>query len=204
MYMTVRRLRVKYGRMEDALAFVGYVVERINTEHGASSRAGVNIGGDPAAISISGDWQSLGEYDAMRASVMADTELQSAVRVSSALFTDAADSIVRVLKPAGDPDNIVVVNTARMYMPRVGEAVAFALEVADFVDVSTGNVSGVATAVTGDRSELSWFGYGENLDEMAQNADAIEGSEEYLSLFKRSEELFVPGSLRQSIWQFVA
>ncbi len=204
MYTTVRQLQVGPGRMEDALAFVGYVVDRLNAEHGASFRASVNIGGDPSAIAMFSQWNTLGEYGAMRTSAMGDGDLQTQVQAGASMFRRATDSIWRVLKPSAEPREIAVVNTASMYMPRVGEALAFALEVADFIDMNTEHPGGVATAVTGARSRLSWFGYGDSLDDVAEAADAIEGSEEYLALYKRAEQLFVPGSLRQSIWQLVA
>lgn len=204
MYLTVRQMQADMGRMQDALSFVGYVVGRLNSEHGAAMRASVNIGGDPSAIAISGQWETLGGYAAMRQNLAADDELQSAIRVGSALFTGAEDSIAKVLKPAGEEGNLAVVNTARMQLPRVAEAVAFALEVASFVEELNDTTSGVATAVTGDRAQLMWFGLGDDLDQFAADSEKLEGSEEYLNFFKRSEELFEPGSLNQSIWQFIA
>jgi len=202
--MTFRQMQADRARMEDAVSFAGYVVNKLNTDHGAAMRASVNIGGDPSAIALSGAWETLGDYEKMRATLMADAELQSAIRVGSGLFTNAADAIARVIKPTGQPGAIAVVNTANMHMPRVGEAVAFALEVADFVEGKTGNPAGVITAVTGDRSLLSWIGYSDSLDQLATDAETLEGSEDYLALFKRSEELFVPGSLTQGFWQFIA
>jgi hypothetical protein len=204
MYMTVRQMQADIGRMEDAVSFAGYVAHKLNTDHGADMRASVNIGGDPSAIALSGRWETLGQYGEMRAALMADAELQSAIRVGSALFTHAADAIGRAIKPAGEPGPIAVVNSANMHMPRVGEAVTFALEVAEVVESLTGNAAGVITSVTGDRSQLWWIGFSDSLDDIGEQGEKLESSEEYLALFKRSEELFVPGSLAQSFWQFVA
>ncbi len=204
MFVTSREMHVVPGRMEDAIAFARLVVDKLNADHKGALRASVEIGGDPSILAVSGEWETLGAYGEWRVAAMADPEIRALMRLSTGLFSTERDTIVRVLKRAGPRDNLAVVNSASMYMPRVGEALAFALEVADFIDVSTGKTSGVATSVTGARSRLSWFGYGKSLDEVAANADAIEGSEEYLALYKRSEDLFVPGSLRQHIWQFVA
>ena len=204
MYMTVRQMQADLGRMEDAVSFAGFVVNRLNTEHGANMRASVNIGGDPSAIALSGAWESLEDYATMRAALMADTELQSAIRVGSGLFSSATDAIGRIIKPTGEPGPLVVVNNANMHMPRIGDAVAFALEVAECVEGMTGNPAGVITAVTGDRSQLSWIGFSDSLGQLAEDSEKLEGSEDYLALFKRSEDLFVDGSLNQSIWQFIA
>lgn len=202
--MSIRQMQADLARMEDALGFIGYVVGRINDEHGGQLGASVNIGGDPSLISVTGRWESLGAYAQMREAMMADGELQSAIRVGGGLFESAQDMLGQVRKPAGDRDAIAAVNVARMHLPRVADAIPFAMEVATVVENITGNATGVATAVTGDRTQLMWFGFSESLDAFAADQEKLEAEEEYIGLYKRSEDLFEPGSLEQSLWQMIA
>lgn len=204
MYLTVRQLTAAAGRMEDAIGFAGYVANRLNSNHGGTARVSINIGGDPQAIAIAQRWDTLGDYGAMRESMQGDSELKSAIRLASELFTGAADSIGQIIKPAGEPGPFALLNTANMEMPRVADAIPFALEVAEFVEDFTGRGAGVVTSVTGDRSQLMWYGFNDSLEDIATAGQKLEMNEEYIGFFSRSADLFVSGSLMQSIWQHVA
>ncbi len=201
--MTIRQMRAEPTRMNDAVVFATFVAGRLNENHGAAMGVSVNIGGDPTAVSLSGRWETLGDYEKMRHSMMADEQLQSAIRMGTSLFVDAQDVIGQVLRPAGDPGGIATVSRARMQMENVAEAIPFALEVADVVHGITGNDVGVVTAVTGDRSELMWLGFNDSLAAVGEQNEALEANPDYVGLFKRSAATFVPGSLTQSFWQIV-
>ena len=120
------------------------------------------------------------------------------------MFETAPDMLGQVRKPAGDPGAIAAVNVARMHLSRATEAMPFVSEVPTVVENITGNARGVATAVTGDRTHLMWFGYSDSLDTFAADQEKLEADEEYAGLCKRSEGLFEPGSLEQSLWQTIA
>jgi hypothetical protein len=79
----------------------------------------------------------------------------------------------------------------------------FAIEVADFVEKKTGSVTGVMAAMTGNRAGLAWVGFSESLDQLANDQQALETDPDYLAFFARSENLFVPGTLEQGIWQLL-
>lgn len=204
MYLTVRQMTADAGRMEDAISFASSVAERLNADHGGNARVSINIGGDPSAIALASRWDTLGDYAAMRESMMGDRDLQSAIRLGSELFTGATDSIGRIIKPAGQPGPFATLSTANIQMPRVAEAIPFALEVAEFVEDFTGRGAGVVTSVTGDRSQLMWYGFDDSLDQIASSDEKLGMNEEYVGFFARSEDLFVSGSLIQSIWQHVS
>lgn len=201
--MTFRNMTVAAGAMQDAMTFVQWATNRLNTEHGGSFGVSISVGGDPSAIAVASPWETLGAYEATRNAGMADEQLASAMRMSSGLFTSAQDTIGRVLRAPGDRGNYANVNTAMMHMPAMTDAVAFALEVAEFVSANHGTEVGVMNATTGPRAGIMWLSYADSLDELAQLGEGLEADEDYLSFFKRSSDLFVDGSLEQSIWQLL-
>lgn len=119
------------------------------------------------------------------------------------LVTDVQDAIAQVLKPPAARGSYAVLNTGRMHMPAVVDAIGFALEVATFVDGKLGRELGVLTAVTGNRSQMGWIGYADSLAQVEADGQTLERDPDYLAFFKRSEGLFEPGSLEQSIWQLL-
>ena len=203
MYMTFRNMRADMGKMQDAIGVTTWARDRLNNDHGGNYAASVNIGGDPTAITLSGAFATMGDYEKMRASVAGDEGLQAVIRMSSDMIVEIRDTITQVVRPPGDRGGVATVNTAMMHMPAVAEAIPFALEVSDYVKAKVGNDVGVMTAVTGNRAGLAWIGFSDSLDQAAQDGQVMESDPDYLAFFKRSEQLFVPGSLEQSFWQLL-
>lgn len=204
MYMTFRNMRVQdASRMPDAIGMLQYIVERLNSEHGGNFAASMNVGGDPSALALASPWATLGAYEAARASLAADDELASAIRLATGMVTDVQDAIAKIIKPPGDRQNYATVNTVMMQLTAVTEAVPMALEVAEHVEQVSGNALGVLTAVTGNRAGLMWLGHSASMDDLADQADKLEADADYMAFFKRSETVFVPGTLEQSIWQML-
>ena len=137
----------------------------------------------------------------MRAATAEDAQIQSIVRLSGDLITSIQDTIGQVLKPPSARGAFAQVNVAMMHMPAVVDAIGFALEVAEYADDKLGRDIGVVSALTGNRAGLMWLGYTDSLDQLATETQKLETDPGYLDFFKRSESLFVPGTLEQSIWQ---
>ena len=203
MYMSSRVLHADPAKLPDAMSFIGYVVDRLNTEHGASFGYSVQIGNDPTAIGVTAPWETLGAYQEMRASMAGDQELQSAIRVGSELFTTAEDVIGQVLAPAGDRWAFAETTGALVHMPAAFEAIEFALEVAEYASGLMGRPIGVITAMTGDLSRIMWLGYGSDLDDLAQATATAEADAGYREFYKRSADLIVPGSAERNLWQLL-
>jgi hypothetical protein len=203
MYMQFRNMRADMGKMQDAVGVATWARDRLNSDHGGNYAVSLNIGGDPSAISLSGAFATMGDYEKLRAAVAGDEGLQAVIRMSSDMIVETRDTITQVLRPPGDRGAIATVNTAMMHMPAVAEAIPFALEVCDYVKAKLGNDTGVMTAVTGNRAGLAWMGFSDSLEQAANDGQAMESDPDYLAFFKRSENLFVPGSLEQSYWQLL-
>jgi hypothetical protein len=203
MYVTIRTINVQLTRMPDALGVVGHVVGQINEKHGGTLGYSVMVGGDPTAISVVGTWETLGQFDQARTSWMADQEIASAMRMGAEMSTGMSDVIGQIVKPPGEPGPYALVNTAKMQLTAVGDALAFAVEVSEFIEGKTGTASGVITAFTGNQSEMFWVGYADDLQKIGSDNESLQADPDYMAFFKRSESLFVQNTLEQSIWQLL-
>jgi hypothetical protein len=187
--------------MPQAIAMVNYVLEHLNSTHGTLFGAGVSVGGDPAAIGITGGFESLADYEAFRAKLQTDQEYQAAMQMGDHLFeNNAEDTLWNVRIPPGDQDAVTQVSSVRIETTRIVEAMTFAAEVATTVSGIVGRPVGLATAATGDRSRLVWVGYSSSLAQVEADGDTLEANEGYLDLFKRSEGLTQPNTLSQDLW----
>ena len=203
MYMTFRQMKADPARLQDALGLMEFVVGRLNDEHGGSFGYSMQVGGDPSLVALSSPWETLGRYQAMREAIATDPELQSAIRLASDLFTDAQDMIGKVLNPPGERGAFVEINTARIHMPAVAEAMAFCQEVVEFAEGKTGRPLGLIAGHTGDRSQIAFVAYGDSLDHLETLSDQVEGDADFQTFYKRSEDLIVAGSAERNYWQLL-
>ena len=203
MYHQFRNMTVDTSRMQDALEMLIGARDRINSEHGGNYAVAVAVGGDPAAVTLSSPFETLGAYEQLRAVAGQDPVIQSMIRMGGGLVTSMQDTITHIVKAPDQRGPFATVNTAMMHMPAVMDAVGFAVEVADFVEKKNGNAVGVMTGVTGNRAMLAWIGFSESLGQIGTDSEALETDPDYLAFFARSEPLFVPGTLEQSFWQIL-
>ena len=50
---------------------------------------------------------------------------------------------------------------------------------------------------------MLWIAFAESLDQVAKDSQTLETDPDYLAFFARSGDLFVPGTLEDSIWQIL-
>lgn len=203
MYMTFRLMESDLARTPDAVALAARARDHMNSQFGTDFRVSVNVGGDPSAISLTCAWEKLGQYDKVRQAVAADPVMQSLMRTGGGMLRSVQDTIGQILKAPGERRVYASVSMAQMHMPAVSDAIPFALEVAEFAGQKTNREVGVMAAKTGNRSGIMWVSFADDLDEMMEQSQALETDPDWLQFFKRSEGLYVPGSLEDSIWQMV-
>lgn len=203
MYMTFRNMTAAPGKMPEAVMLLQRVAARLNSEHGGTFGVSMNVGGDPSALALASPWASLGDYETTRNSMMGDAEIQGAIRMAADLMTSAQDTIGKIHVPPGDRSAYASVNTAMVSLPNITEAVGLALEIAQHVTEHHGTQVGVITAVTGPRAGLMWLSQADSLAALGELGEALAGDGTYMEFFKRSDGLFVDGSLEASIWQML-
>lgn len=203
MYMTSRQVTARAGHLEDTIGLVTWVVGAINEKVGAQLGASVEIGGDPNSIGVTGPWPSLAAYEEARRAIQSDPEIAAAIRMASNVADMVRDQIIQVLRPPGERAEFVGLNSARVDLAHMADAVPFCLEVAEAATEITGNEIGFARAVTGDANQVGWYSFHDSLASLQAGQEKLDGSEDFLAFYKRSADLMVPNSLTMSIRQML-
>ena len=201
MFRSSRRLDGHAGQAQQRLALTMSVLERINSKHGGQMSCSVQIGGDPGAIFVIGNFEHLADYEKLRSSIAGDSELQMMMAGGAAMSTSIQDTISRVIVPSGEPKGWVTANAARMHMPRIVEAMTMGVEIAEYVTKLTGKQVGFSAAITGDLSRVLWSMFADDLAEVEAIEDQTQNDPGYMELFARTAGLFVDGSLTAAIHQ---
>ena len=202
MYRSTRRLQGHAADLPQIVAVAQAVVRRANERHGGSLVVSVNVGSDPGLVVVTGSYDHLADYQKMRAGIMGDNEIQVIARTGVA--TSVQDTLSKVIVPGGEPMGWVVANQARMHMPKIVPAMAFGVEVAQYVTKLTGRPVSFSYAITGDQSRVLWASFAKDMADIEAVNDKIEADAGYMNLFARAEGLYVDGSLSASIWQRVS
>lgn len=201
MFRSSRRLDGPVGHLQQRLALTMSVIERINSKHGGQMSCSVQLGGDPGAIFAIGSYEHLADYEKLRTSMAGDSELQMMMVGGLGMTTSVQDTISRVIVPSGEPKGWVTVNSARMHMPRVVEAMTMGVEIAEYVTKLTGKQVGFSTAMTGDLSRVLWSMFVDDMAEIEAVEDQTQNDPGYMELFARSAGVYVDGSLQAAIHQ---
>lgn len=206
MHITSRLMRASsMATQQEAAAVITGAVAHVNKQHGTNLGAAVQVGGDALLFGVSGNYERLADYEALRAALASDTEFHEILKSGEGLFTDMVeDTIWKSRIPPGEPAVFAQVSTANVLLTSVDAAMTFCAEVSATVAEILGNQVGLATAVTGDRSRILWVGFSSSLAEMEADGDTLDASADYLDLFKRSEGVIVPNTLEQQIWQNIS
>jgi hypothetical protein len=203
MYMTMRTMTAAPGRGLELLEASAALIASLNDKHGSNYSLSTQVGGPVDVIGAADAWETLGAYEAFRESVRGDTATMAAMQAAATMAVSAEDRIAKVLAAPGDRTSWTSLAEARMHGPRIAEAIPFGLEVAEFVEAKTGVKTGFLTAITGNQLDVAWVSRYESLDAMGQGGETLYSDPEYLELYKRADELFVDGSLVQTVWQAV-
>lgn len=204
MYISSRRVDAHNGKMGEALPIVSWVIGAINERHGGDMAASIEIGGNPNAISVTGTWESMGAYQAARASYLADAEIGGAINLAANVADMVEDRIAQVLRPPGERAEFSAVNFAEMDLTAIAEAIPFVLEVAEKASATTGMETGVVQARTGLASTVAWVTHADSLQTLQDSNDKLMADPEFLAFYARSATCMVPGTLIQTLRQRVA
>ncbi len=200
MFVSFRNLKANPGKIQDAIGIASYVCQAANAK-GAELSVSVQIGGESDALSVTGRWDTLGDYERVRADLATDPEIAAAVRLGATLTTNAGESIGQIMRPPGERKQYTAFNSAEVQLAEVTDVVPFVLEIAESASEITGNEVGVARPFTGQMNQVLWFSFHDSLDALAQAQAKLDASEDFVTYYKRAEGLLVPNSLVAGIRQ---
>lgn len=203
MYVTFRSFKAHPGKLQDAIGVATWVCQTINDKAGSDLGVSIAVGGDPDSMNVTGMWETLGAYEAIRADLATDPELASAMRLASDLVTNEGDAIGQLMRAPGERSAYVGFNRAAVQLARLADAVPFVLEVAETATEITGNEVGVVRAFTGDMNTVMWFSFHDSLQALAESQAKLDADANFREFYKRSEDIMVPNVLESGIRQYV-
>ncbi len=117
------------------------------------------------------------------------------------------DQLAEFIHTAGEvtePPAAATVITATMETSRAGSAVAWAIDLANYVSNLTAQPMAVLTSNFGQYGTLSWLGYGSSLAAIEEGGKKINADPGFIQRLGDSEGLFVSGSGTGSLSRKIA
>ena len=95
MYITSRLLRAASGASQlTAAAVVSEAVDHIGETHGVQFNVGVQIGGDPLLIGVSGAFEHLSGYETLITALGEDQTFQSILQSGEGVLSDTIEDTI--------------------------------------------------------------------------------------------------------------
>ena len=91
--------------------------------------------------------------------------------------------------------------TAAIAPGKLGDAMAFAREVAKVVKSVNGVELALLTPIGGNPNRICWFSTYRDLGDFSDTRKKLGGSPEYMSLIAKAAPLFIAGSLYDDLWE---
>jgi NIPSNAP len=96
---------------------------------------------------------------------------------------------------------ITVIRTATAFPGEMGEALAWAKQIATIVKRVTGKEQLIATSFAGLLADIAWIGRYDSVAQYDELRTAVIADHEYRDAIKKARQLFVPGSERDQVWK---
>ena len=107
---------------------------------------------------------------------------------------DGLGTFIHTVGEVSAPPAAAAVVSARLEIPQARKAIAWAVELADYLTNATGVPSAVLTSNVGDYGTISWLSYGESLKQLEEANTKINADPGFLQRLEDSSGFFVPGS----------
>jgi len=195
MIVTGRKGIARPGLLADAIGFITNTVESMNQKFGVDFSVGVEVGGDPNAIYLSGTFESMNDYQAFRLAYSSDAEMASSFTEGANFATVVEDRLGEILIPMGERQPFAQVNTIQAISTNQPAAMEFFAQICGLFKEITGKDLGLGRYITGDNSQVAFIGFHESLQEIYDLEAACLADERWLALYSQSEGLIVPNSL---------
>jgi len=98
---------------------------------------------------------------------------------------------------------ITFVRTVNVAPGKMGEALAFAHQIAKLVEKIIGDKLGVSIPVGGNPFRIAWVAVEPDLATLEANTNKLLSNPEYMKLSEGAASLFLPGSAHDEMWRSV-
>jgi len=135
--------------------------------------------------------------EASDALTRSDEYLRKVEAGASFFAANPEDRLASFLHTAGDvegPPAAAAVVSARLEVSKIAAAVAWAIELANYLNKATGVPSAVLSSNVGPYGTISWLSYGKSLAQLEQASEKTNRDPGFLQRLGASGGFFVPGS----------
>jgi hypothetical protein len=199
MYLFVRNRTAAPDRLLEATAYAVDVAAKVSSITGLRLNAQqVEYGAPLTSLSWTTTVGSYAEMGAAREKLIADPGYLEAVQAGHELFEGPAeDALIDIVATAGDGGHrggFASMITAQCAPGKIGEAMAFGVEIMNHVAGVTGRDGVFGRGMHGPWASVGWISLSDSLDEVDEAQAALSADPDYLAKVDASRDLFLPGS----------
>jgi hypothetical protein len=195
-------LTARVGQQQPAMAQIVEAREIIEGATGRPTSAWAAVTGQPVgsfAISIRAD--SVADVIDGQSKLGASAEYAGLAESSGEIWAaPATTAFQRVIGSSGDTqDGAVISMTTTTIESSFSDAIAFGHEVMEYVAGATGASGLLMLSEAPNIGELTWVFANPSAEAAAEADTKLQGDADYLALYDRAGDLFVPGGARRSM-----
>jgi hypothetical protein len=199
MYLFVRNRSAAPDRIFEAAAWAVEMAERVSGITGLQISANQAEYGKPlSSLSWSTTVGSYAEMGAAREKLLADPGYLEAIQAGNGLFDGPAeDALIDIIATAGDGGHrgaFASMITAQCAPGKIGEAMAFGVDIMIHVAGVTGRDGVFSRSMHGPWASVGWISLSDSLDEVDAATAALNADPDYVAKVDASKDLFLPGS----------
>ncbi len=199
MYLFTRRVLVSPAHiragMKHSLEMAAFVNEKTQLE---ASLFQVLQGAPLGTLTVAFRTESYSaSVEATDALIQSDEYLDRVESGAAYYVGNPEDQLAEFIHNAGEvsePPAAATVVTATMETSRAGSALAWAIDLAKYLNNLTAQPMAVLTSNFGQYGRISWLGYGSSLAAIEEGGKKINADPGFIQRLGDSKDLFVPGS----------
>lgn len=199
MYLFARNRTAAHDRQLEATAFAVDIAAKASSIVGSEISAWQTLYGAPATVL---GWtmtvDSHHQMGVAREKLLADNDYVETIVAAAHLFEGPTEDVLaQIVGTAGDgghQGDYASMVTTQCAQGRIGDAMAFGVEMMDHVAGATGCDGLFTRAMYGPWAQVAWFSLANSLEEVDAAEAALSADPEYLTKVDSSAGLFVTGT----------
>ncbi|MEK7425201.1 MAG: hypothetical protein AAB131_15325 [Actinomycetota bacterium] len=190
------------GPQAETLAWASEVTAHVNAKSGLDVSCWLGLYGVPlGSVGWSAMVESHAHFAEEAAGLIADTEYQALVNRAADWVTGPGQDSMRTLVSGGRGDggppavgSVAYITTAVTALGKVGEAMAWSVEMAEYASGLTGSTVSFYTDLYGTFGSVSWISVLDDMTAVDKSQSISNNDQGYMQRVSAAGDLFIPGS----------
>jgi hypothetical protein len=204
MNLFTRQATLAPEHLQEGLAYTVEIAQYVSEKTALDVIPWTTMFGAPlGSVSWSARVDSQAALGAVQDTLAADSTFQARVKDASRFFTgspeDAIGQFVAFSGTGGEIRQYASIVTAQCAAGKVAEAMAWGVDMMQYVGKLTGLDSSIVRGIYGPFATLVWISLADSLDEVDAADAAMSSDPSYLERLDQAGDLFQPGSAQQRL-----